>query len=279
MVVYADVLIFLNTIINFYLLLLCSKIGRNNESILRIVCGAFIGALFSLYIFLPNQTIISEAAVRIVCSALIILISFGYRNIKNYLKNVFIFYAVSFTFAGAMLGIWLIFKPGGMVIHNSIVYFNFSPLLLIILSVIFYFLAVIFRRIFSNKLSEKRICSIKIYLNDKYIQTLALIDSGHNVTDFLSDKDIIFLSKSKAFELFGSIDPLNLNDEYKKRYRLIPCQTVSSDGMLTAMRCDTAILTYKKEQFVVKSPIVAATQTNLNSDYGAIINPALIERS
>ena len=121
MIVYADVLIFLNTIINFYLLLLTKKLGRNEEKLFRLVCGAFIGALFSLYIFLPNQNIFTEIAVRLICAALITVVCFGFKGLRAYLRNLIIFFTVSFVFAGVMLGIWLIFKPGGMVIHNSVV--------------------------------------------------------------------------------------------------------------------------------------------------------------
>lgn len=279
MVVYADVLIFLNTIVNFFLLLLCAKIALNKEHTLRIAFGAFVGALFSLYIFLPQQNIVTEIIVRVVCSALIILISFGFINFKKYLKNIIVFFIVSFIYAGAMLAIWILFKPNGMIIRNSVVYFNFSPLLLIILSVVFYLFIIILKKLFAYKISEKRLCDIKLFCISNSLCTIALLDSGHNVTDLISDKDIIFLSSKKAKILFGDINEQNLNPDLKNRYRLIPCQTVTNSGILTAFRCDYAEINYNNRLYKIDSPIVAITDMVMQNDYSAIVNPQIIEKS
>lgn len=278
MIVYADVLIFLNTIINFYLLLLTKKLGRNEEKLFRLVCGAFIGALFSLYIFLPNQNIFTEIAVRLICAALITVVCFGFKGLRAYLRNLIIFFTVSFVFAGVMLGIWLMFKPGGMVIHNSVVYFNLSPFLLILLSFVFYFFILFVQRFFIKKTSEKRLCNIKIVCKNNVLQTVALVDSGHNITDLLSDKDIIFISQSKGLSLFGKIDPLALSEEYEKRFRIIPCNTVNLSGTLSAIRCDLAEISYENSVYKINSPIVAVAKSEFGEDHSAIISPALIEK-
>ena len=278
MVVYADVLIFLNTIINYFLIILTLKLGNNHTKTIRHALGAFVGALFSLNIYLPYQNIFTEILMRIICSSVSVIIAFGFINFRKYIRNIAIFFSISFIYAGAMLGLWLLFKPKGMVINNSIIYFNISPTLLLILSFVFYIVIILLRRILTYKTNEKRLCDIKIKCLNNTLQTIALIDSGHNLKDFITDKEIIFLNKNKSTILFGDIDSDNIKENLKKRYRAIPCQTVADNSLLTGFRCDNVWVYYNNKTYTITSPIVVITETVNQKDYDAIISPKLIER-
>lgn len=278
MVVYADILIFLNTVINYFLIVLTSKFGNNYTKTIRHALGAFVGAIFALNIFLPYQNILIEILIKIICSLVTIIIAFGFVNSKKYMRNVIIFFSISFIYAGAMLGVWTVFKPKGMIIKNSVVYFNISPTLLIFFSFIFYIIIVVLRKIFSYKTSDNRLCDIKIKCINNTLETTALIDSGHNLKDFISDKEIIFLSKNKSKILFGDLKLETLNENLKKRYRSIPCQTVTDIALLTGFRCDNIFIYYNNKTYTIKSPIVVITETINHNDYSAIISPKLIER-
>lgn len=278
MVVYADVLIFLNTIINYFLIILTLKFGNNHTKTIRHALGAFVGALFSLNIYLPYQNIFTEILMRIICSSVSVIIAFGFINFRKYIRNIAIFFSISFIYAGAMLGVWLLFKPKGMVINNSFIYFNISPTLLLIFSLIFYIVIILLRRILTYKINEKRLCDIKIKCLNNTLETIALIDSGHNLKDFISDKEIIFLNKNKSTILFGDIDSDNIKENLKKRYRAIPCQTVADSSLLTGFRCDNVMVYYNNKTYTITSPIVVITETVNQKDYDAIISPKLIER-
>ena len=60
MVVYADILIVLNLIVNYFLLLATSKLLRRNVKVLPMLLSALAGAFSSLYIFLPKPSVIAE---------------------------------------------------------------------------------------------------------------------------------------------------------------------------------------------------------------------------
>ncbi len=277
MVVYADVLIFLNTIVNYYIVALTAKVCRVNKKWYRFVFAAFVGALFSLYIFLPKLNFILELVIKLVCSAAVVLIGFGFENIKKFTRRSVIFYLISFLYAGLMLALWSIFKPNGMVIHNSVVYFNISPFTLIVLSAVFYVALVIFKRIYSQKNSTVKYCEIEIFCEDNSVKTDAIIDTGHSVGDLFSDSEIIFISVSKAKKIFSVTDPLFLDEKMKKRYRAIPCKTVDGTAVLDAFRCDKAVVLSGGEKYESHFPIVAISKHINSSDYSAIISPEILE--
>ena len=277
MVVYADVLLFLNTIVNYYIVALTAKVCRVNKKWYRYVFAAFAGALFSLYIFLPKLNFILELIIKLVCSAVVVLIGFGFENVKKFARRSVIFYLISFLYAGLMLAFWSIFKPNGMVIHNSVVYFNISPLILIVLSVIFYVVLVVFKRIYSHKISNTACCEIEIFCEGKSVKFPAIIDTGHSVGDLFSDSEIIFVSESRAKKLFAVTDPLFLDEKMKKRYRAIPCKTVDGTAVLDAFRCDKAIVLTENKNYECHLPIVAVSNHINSCDYSAIISPEILE--
>lgn len=89
MTVYADVLVMVNLFVNYALLLCSSLILKNRISNLRLLAGAAIGSAYGLVIFLPEIPIYFELPVRIAVSAAIVLTSFGFRNIRRFLRCFF----------------------------------------------------------------------------------------------------------------------------------------------------------------------------------------------
>ena len=53
-VIYIDILIVTNIIINFFLILLTSKIMYLKINYTRLILGEILGAIYSLYILLPE---------------------------------------------------------------------------------------------------------------------------------------------------------------------------------------------------------------------------------
>ena len=146
MVVYADILILINFIVDYFLLLITSHFLHKHTKLWRLVLGSAVGGVFSLYIFLPQVNFLLQTAVHILMCAAICFATFKINEIKDFLRCVSTLFAVNFAYSGAMIAVWLLFKPNGMVINNSIVYFNISPIFLIAFSVLGYFIAMFLKR-------------------------------------------------------------------------------------------------------------------------------------
>ena len=132
MIVYADVLILVNFVVNYFILRLTAKLDKTHYLRYRIILGSFMGGMFSLYIFLPKQHPVLEVIFRIVTASVITLIAFGFKNTRAFLRRVFIMLITTFVYAGIVMGIWLLFRTNKIVINNSVVYFDISAIQLIL---------------------------------------------------------------------------------------------------------------------------------------------------
>lgn len=272
MVVYADVLIVLNFIVDYFLIKLTSLITKSTLKVFRLILASLIGALFSLYIFLPPLNWDFEIFLKFAASAVTVVIGFGFGNIKRFLRCVITLFSVTFGFAGAMIGVWYIFKPTGMVINNSVVYFNISPVFLIAFSVVGYFISFFIRKIFEPKSISAKFCEIEIELDNKKAKTTALIDTGNSLSDPFGNSEIIIADKSVLEEILEE-------EERKRRYRAVPCTTVSGTELLEGYRSDRVKITGEEKSVILEKPIIALSATRLCGEHKAIINPKCLEES
>ena len=274
MVVYADILFLLNLIVDYFLLSASCRIIKKKISVVRIISGAVIGGVSSLYIFFPNYGVIFELLFKISICALMVLAAFSFVSIKMFLRNFGILFFVTCGYSGLMIAVWYIFKPEGMIINNSIVYFDISPLILISASIVIYFLFVIFSFIFSKntKLSQK--CAITVFADNSSISMTGMVDTGNSIEDIFGNSEVIIADKCRVKDLFGNID-ITSNSLLKSRYRVMPCGTVSGNGVLEGFRCDRAIVNDGKNQVELNKPILAISKISLNDDYSAIVNPKI----
>lgn len=274
MIVYADVLVFLNLIINYFLLLATAKILRKTEKTWRIILASFLGALSSLYIFLPPSPIIIEIVFKASVCALMCITAFGFKGIKSFLKSVALLFGITAGFGGIMYAIWLMFSPKGMVINNSVVYFDISLLALVLFTAVGYLIFSIAFRIFSKNAPFAQSCEITIFADGKSVRVTAIVDTGNSIEDVFSMGEIIIADKKTASELFGC-DSLETS-ALKTRYRLLPCSTVSGNDVLEGMRCDRAEVNFQNRRIVLKHPILAISKTPLPDGSDAIINPKIL---
>ena len=105
MVIYIDVLLFINTIITYAILMTTERLLKRNCRLYRILLGAFAGALFSLFIFVDSDSRLLLFLLRVLSSALLTLITFGWRSKAEYLKAV----GCTIVVAVVLCGIFIVF--------------------------------------------------------------------------------------------------------------------------------------------------------------------------
>ncbi len=271
MVIYIDILIVINLIVNYFIILASVKFLRINIKMWRILLGSLIGSLFSLYIFLPEINTFIELLLKFLMCLILSLIVFGIKPLKRFLKSVGVIFLVTCSYAGLMIAIWKIFKPYGMLINNSVVYFNVSPQYLVVFSVISYFVFLILLKIFGRNNIYASECEICIILGDKKVGFKAIVDTGNSVCDVFGKSEVIIVDKAIIESLFP------LNADYKTRYRAIPYSSVTNSGILDGYRCDIATVKDGKKQVLLKNPIIAASITPIREEYSGIVNPKIFE--
>ena len=274
MIVYADILLLLNFLVNYFLLLTVKHILSVNVKTYRLILSSAFGALSSLYIFIPSVNKFIDLLFKLLTCFFITLIGFGYKTNKKLLKSFFTVFGATCLYAGTMIAVWRIFKPNGMLINNSVVYFNISPLFLIGFTVIFYFLFSSGFKILSSSSKSAERCRVTLFANENIANFDAIIDTGNSLEDIYGKSEIIIAEKSVFYLLFGDSNTEN-DESLKKRYRIIPCSTVSGFGTLDGYRCDKAYIRSNDKNITLKKPILAISNQAINDDYEAILNPKI----
>ena len=277
MVIYADVLIIVNIIVDYFILLLTATFSKSKYKNFRLLLGALIGGLSSMYIFLPQQHFLVEISYRSIVAVLIILTSFGFKKFKNFARAVVCFLLSTVVYGGSVMVVWLIFKPNSIVINNSYVYYDISATYLIIFSVVIYLIISVIKTVLKREAVTAKRCELTIKIKNISDDIMGILDTGNSVKDFLSDSPIFFVSDNTFIKLFGAKFD-SFKDNLKDRYRLIPCKTVNNDGLLEGLRCDKAIVKTENGQFDFSKPILLKNYNKFSDDFDAIINPEILLR-
>lgn len=276
MVIYVDVLIFINFIIDYILLKLTSIILQACCKTWRMIVGSLVASLFSLYIFLPAQNTYIDLIFRLICSLVTVLISFGYRNVKYFIRNVALFYILTFLFAGIIYFTQMIKPNSNINLNNGVVYFNISPVILITLSFVIYIVVLIIKKISAKTAPLAQRYDIILKFDNRSVSVTAMVDTGHTLKDIYNDNLMIIIDKKTASKLFlnenvdSMLDLIPPNSEIlKNRFQLFPINTVSGNKILPGIRIDNIEIIKLKSNYA--SPIAVITTDNLGDDFSAII--------
>lgn len=268
MVIYVDVLIFTNIIIDYILLFLTEKILKFNLKLYRVVLASIVGGVSSLYILLSVDHLIFDLLFKLVSGILIILIALGRLKIKLIFSGYILFLMLSFAFNGLIYFLQNNFS-NTYFSQNLVSYINISPVLLIVLSSVFYLLVKIIYKIIDRKTSVST-AHLTVYLLENVVSVQCMVDSGHTLTDPLSDSQVFILDGKKFDQL------TKCKVDISNRKRVIPIKTVGNSCLLEGVRCDMADVIRGNNKFTYKKPIVLRSQQNLVGTFDAIISKSAV---
>ncbi|GMB10599.1 MAG: sigma-E processing peptidase SpoIIGA [Candidatus Improbicoccus devescovinae] len=251
-VIYLDVLIALNLFVNYFILIAVVKFLYLRVKQRRIILSAFLGALFSVYILMPEINVILSMLIKLMMSFLIVFSAIGIKKKKIFVKFCLCFYLMSFTFSGVNFVIWVLFKPNGMVVKDGIVYFNISPIVLIISTVFAYFLLRVINNIIGKHECKENFCRVTIEISKKIVSFDARVDTGNNLKEPFSNLPVIITSQKTLDSILPNDANISDLESIQEVYsvlkasgcmtRLVPFNTVSGSGLLVAFKPDSAVI-------------------------------------
>ena len=265
MVVYLDVLIFLNIVIDFCLLNLALFIMGRKVKTFRIIIASLFASVFSLIIFVPKLSVLIEMAVMLISALISCMIMLGKSNIKLFIKLYFSFLAVSVAFNGIITVVWIAFKPSGMILKNSVLYFNISAMEMIICTMVSYIIIKGALFIIRRSCPVASRCKVTLINKEKTIELTALVDTGNSLKDIYTGKQVIITDVSTANEFFGDIKLLSPI--------LLPYTTVDGVSMISAYSCKRTKINNRD----IGASLIAVTDKIIDdTDYKAIVNPQIL---
>ncbi len=292
-VIYLDVLIALNLFIDFLLLSATTRILRIPYRRGRLVLGALFGSISSCLIFLPRMNTLMTFLVNITAGCLIVLIAFSWKSLSLYIKEIAVFLVVSAVFGGICYAIWYFIAPTGFTVVNGVVYYNISPLLLTLLTVVSYVAITLYDRVTHKKTGQGHDYRLRVLCEEGTVELRALYDTGHHVTDVFSGSPVVIVSYPSVERYVGKDLRGLLSDALNESFsrvgqrttatavqtglRMIPYQTVSGTGLLPAFKpAQMLLVTSANEQTDITGCYVAVCRVLGRGDYEAIIGTDIV---
>lgn len=260
MVIYADVLFVVNFFITYLLLKLTNLLLKESTGVVRLLSAAAFGGLYSQVIFIDELNVLVTAIGKIIASMIIVLISFKFKRITKYLKAVCIFYFSNMIFLGIIIAIILLFKPNGIALKNSVVYFDLSAKVLIVSAAVAYLISVLIIKLYNKTIASSELYRLSVSKNGNTYNLYAFVDSGNKLKEPFSDYPVIIADKNKI---------CNCTE------RVIPYNTVGGEGVLNAFKPDKLVVSNGKDSFETNRVYIALSQID-DSDFSAIINPEIL---
>jgi stage II sporulation protein GA (sporulation sigma-E factor processing peptidase) len=208
--------------------------------------------MYSLYIFFPEQNVFLSLVIKITMALTIVFVSFGISKAITF-KAFLCFCIINFAFSGLNFAMWIIFRPYGMIVKNGVVYFNISPLVLILSTLVAYLIIEASNRILGKNVCREMFCKIKLSVSGDSAEFEAQLDTGNGLKEPFSNLPVILANKS----CLGDILPKEMDFEKTEKFedsfknwganlRLIPFGTISGKGILVAFKPDYLIIETEK---------------------------------
>ena len=246
-IIYIDVLITVNIFVDFFLILCTKQFLHIKTSYKKMILASIAGGFFSLIALFPTLPIILNIIIDLTIATIITSIAFGEYKIKktvtnafnskkhkaflyelkNKLKRVAVYFSFTFSFYGIMIFIYTVFKPNKLEIYNDVIYFDISPVILIILTLICYYIINIIKRM-TKGANGFETCNIEVNVNKQSFSFIAKIDTGCTLKEPFSNYEVIIAETI----LFNNFQPDN------KKIRLIPFTSLGGNGVIKGFRPD-----------------------------------------
>ena len=297
MTVYLDVIFLENILMNYIIIFATGVVLKVECKRLQIFAASIVGAVYTVVMYLNIIPIYSNFLMKIVLSVVIMYVSFRPKTVKNLVKDLVIFYLVSFVFGGCVFALMYFLQPQMAQMKNG-VFVGAYPLKVALIGglVAFIILQVSFKLV-KTKLSKKdMIYEIEVFINGKSTKIKALLDTGNLLKDPITGFPVIVIEcrslKTVLPEkilnnidkiLGGDIDELTKDDMFNKtisRFRMIPFSSLGKqNGLLLGIKADSVNVILDEKMDTVYNAIIGIYDKSFtkNGTYTAIIGLDMLE--
>ena len=295
MTIYLDVIFLENIVINYIMLYVTGIISKAQIKQKRIFLGALIGAIYSIIYYLFRLKIYSSFIIKIILSIVIIYVAFNSSNLKELLKKVLLFYLSSFVFGGAAIAIIYMVNSQNITIQNGVLVGSYTLRTVLIGIVVAYFTIILAFKII--KISKKDlICEIVVTLNNKEINSKALIDTGNLLKEPITNLPVIVMEHTLLYdilpkEILNNVEkilggdfskiPENIKEEYSAKLKVIPFSSLGKqNGMLLGIKAENLIINLKEETRKIDKVVIGIYNKSLtkNGEYRSLLGIETVEK-
>ncbi len=273
MVVFLDVLIAVNLVLNYTVLRASAHITGQLKNRLRMLAGAALGAAYAAACVVLTDGFLSSLPVRILVGAAMSVVSFGLG--RRALRTTLFFFGITAAFAGIVFVLSYVAEDRiGFVEGN--VYINLSlPLLAVSTAAAYLILTLLFRPPALRGGTAAKIMKAKVRAGGKEVKFDVLLDTGCTLLDPTTNREVLvanidsvspLIDPAAAKEIKKGADPADVITKYSGHsppFKLIFCRSVSGvPEMLLAFTPDKVTLDGEDRWGI----LIAVTASGLDGD-------------
>ena len=282
--VYADVLVALNILLTYILIVATRVLCKVPTNKWAVLLSSVIGGICSVVIFYENGGTAFSFLYKIITGGVIVGVAFLPKSPKMFIKEFLAFFGISVLFGGGMFAMEITLHPKNIMFYNGTVYFDMSIAYLVACVLVIYGVFLLADYIITKHNNKGGKCQLEITYNEASVNMTAFIDTGNTLTDGMTGKPVIIAELSAVLPLFSREELMffksdnldNVPEKIKKRFRLIPCRTVTGDTLLKAFIPDSVKIKDGKISYINNFCTVALTDKDLSQgEYKALLNDAI----
>lgn len=290
MTIYIDVILIENLLMNYIILFATAVVLKLKVKHVRLILSSLVGAIYTIISYVSGLRIYSNFLLKLILSIIIIYIAFNPQNLKKTLKFTLIFYLTSFVFGGAAFALIYVVKPQELLKNNGLVLSSNSLKIIFISAIIAFIVIIIGFKVVKNKISAKDMyCDIEIKLNNKKIETKAMIDTGNLLKEPITNTPVVVVEHTLLYECipkeilnhiedilggdFSKI-PDEIKQEYISRLKVIPFSSLGKqNGMLLGIKADGIEIKDEDEEKKEENVIIGIYNKSLTKrgEYRALL--------
>lgn len=296
MTIYMDVVLFENLCMNYIILFGSAYIIKIKIKHIRIICSSILGAIYAILAYTGIFPLYSNIVVKILLSVAMIYIAYRPKNIKGALKELIVFYLVSFALGGCAFALLYIVRPQDIFIKDGVFIGTYPIKIALLGGILGFIITYISFKIVKTRMSRKElIYRIQIEINGKTLETNVLLDTGNMLKDPISNTPVVLIEKSKLYEILPSELIENAKDmiggdfksnelidkEYLTRLRIIPFTSVGKqNGMMMGIKVDKIKIITDVDEILNNNVIVCIYEKEFSKkrNYFGIIGIDMLER-
>ena len=294
MTLYLDIILVENLLMNYIILFATGIIMKRKIKHLNLISASLIGSIYAVVVYLKITDITSNVVMKIALSISMVYLSFLEENYKLLLKDLLMFYLISFAFGGCSIALIYFISPGNVKIQNGALVGIYPIKVTLIAGAIAFIIIQIAFKITKNRLSqEDMICSVEIYIGNKSKKIKALIDSGNMLKDPINGYPVLVVERNKIKEILSpklleniSIieggDINKIEKDFINKIRLIPFNSLGKEnGMLIGIKVEKIKITFKEKEEYIKDVIIGIYNKKLTKEntYNGLVGLELLSKT
>ena len=242
--IYADDTLFLNTVINYFLLLAALLLTRLPFRRIRVLLSAFLSSLYSLFALLPAYAPLYILPLRFAFAFLFVFLATGFH--KRTIRAGVLFILLSLLFGGIVSALTLLSHSSSFLTLSHGVYLPATLRTAAVISALLYYVILRFFRLLLPP-TEAAIRQITLQNGSSEFPLSLLVDTGSQLYDPIRNNPIPVVEKASLRGYFSEseyqilishspVEALALLSQSSHRFSLLPITTASGSMLLLTFR-------------------------------------------